>query len=322
VSFASRLHRLACLFVLLVATASVAASLERPADGGEARGIDPAGISGSLVICGGGKLPAPLYAEFLALAGGDEARLVVIPTGSRKRDKLDPEKVWERWRARGAKFVTVLHTRSRKEADRESFVEPLKRATGVWLSGGAQSRIADAYVGTAIEREIYALLARGGVIGGTSAGAAVQSRTMIARGNPDVEVEVGFDLLPDSVVDQHFLTRNRKPRLMRVLREHPGLVGFGIDERTGLVVAGRQLRVLGESTVTVLLAASRAQPARDIELKSGSVADLTELRQAARQRADLAEEYEAGENVTYSYARLEPVVILQPGGSPGGTELR
>lgn len=321
-SFASRLHRLAGFLLLLVATASNAASLERPADEGEARGIDPAGISGSLVICGGGKLPAALFAEFLKLAGGDEARLVVIPTASRKPRKLDPEKIRERWRTRGAEFVSVLHTRSRKEANRESFAKPLKRATGVWLSGGAQSRIADAYLGTAVEREIYALLARGGVIGGTSAGAAIQSRTMIARGNPDVEVEVGFDLLPGSVVDQHFLTRNRKPRLIRVLRDHPGLVGFGIDERTGLVVAGRQLRVLGDSTVTVLLAASRALPAREIELKSGAVADLTDLLQAARERADWAGESEVDEKIPYSHGRPEPAVILEAGGSSGGTELR
>src|SRR5690606_9814305 len=108
------------------------------------------------------------------------------------------------WLERGIGAVEILHTRDRAVADTPEFTEPLRRATAVWLSGGAQSRLAEAYGGTAVEREILAVLARGGAVGGTSAGAAIQSPTMIAGGNPVPEIAQGFALLPGTIVDQHF----------------------------------------------------------------------------------------------------------------------
>lgn len=274
------------LFLALGLLCGLVASACRPGAVAEHAANTAERGAGSLVICGGGDLPAAIYTEFLALGGGDAARLVVIPTAGRERDKLDPERIRARWRARGdVAAIRVVHTRSRREADRAAFVAPLADATAVWMSGGAQSRLADTYVGTAVERELYALLARGGVVGGTSAGAAVQSRVMIARGNPDVELGVGFDLLPGSVVDQHFVTRDRRPRLRRVLASHPDLVGFGIDEGTALVVTGETLRVLGESSVTVMLAGRADAPSREIVLEPGDRADLSDLRAAAQRAA-------------------------------------
>ncbi len=245
---------------------------------------DPAGVPGTLLLCGGGELPQPIFDEFLERAGGDAARLVVIPTASKSAEKLDPEEIRALWKERGAPLVSVLHARSREEADREDFIAPLQQATGVWFSGGGQSRIARAYVGTAVERELAALLDRGGVVGGTSAGAAVQTRLMISGGNPRPRLGQGFDLMPGSVVDQHFLERDRKRRLRRVLADHPGLVGFGIDEGTALVASGQRLRVIGRSTVTVLLGAGGGQGEHEIELRAGDEADLAELRRAAQER--------------------------------------
>lgn len=244
--------------------------------------------SGTLLICGGGDLPDVIFDRFLELAGGSQARLVVIPTARVKTEHMDSSGVYAEWQDRGAASVAVLHTVSRQEADSDAFVEPLRQATGVWFTGGSQSHMASIYVGTVVERELHALLARGGVIAGTSAGAAIQSRTMIARGNPDAEIEVGFDLLPNSVIDQHFRTRNRKQRLVRVIQENSGLIGFGIDEGTALIVAGTRLQVVGESTVTVFLAAAATQPAEEIELGAGDVTDLTALQRAAHRRAEAA----------------------------------
>ena len=245
---------------------------------------DPAGVPGTLLLCGGGTLPQVIFDEFLERAGGDAARVVVIPTASKSPERLDPDTIRGLWKERGAPQVAVLHTRSRDEADREAFVAPLKQATGVWFPGGGQSRIARAYVGTAVERELAALLHRGGVIGGTSAGAAVQTRLMISGGNPKPRLGRGFDLLPGSVVDQHFLERHRKRRLRRVLADHPGFVGFGIDEGTALVASGQRLQVLGRSTVTVLLGAGGGEHGNEIELRAGDEADLAELRRAAKER--------------------------------------
>lgn len=281
---------IACLPLALTAFLLVRPGLPPRTLGGEAKAarerIRPAGIDGALILCGGGKTPEAALAAFLRLAGGEKAHLVIIPTAGERADKQSADKVLALWRARNVTSAVVLHTRDRKIADDPAFAAPLRKATGVWFDGGLQARIADAYVGTAVEKELHALLRRGGVVGGTSAGAAVMSRLMIASGNPEAKTGRGFDLLPGAVVDQHFLQRDRKGRLLNVLAKHPGLVGVGIDEDTALVVKGRTLQVLGKSSVTVCLAASATRPARAIELKAGQVADLTTLRRAALARTE------------------------------------
>ena len=251
--------------------------------------IEPKGISGKLLICGGGELPERILAQFRELAGGEEARLVVIPTAKLEVSEEDEKAIIEFWNEGGdVASVDVLHTRLKETANSEEFVAPLKQATGVWIGGGMQSRIADAYLGTAVERELYALLKRGGVVAGTSAGAAIQSKLMIARGNPEAVVQTGFDLIPGSVIDQHFSQRNRKPRLLGVLAEHAGYIGFGIDEATALLVDGRKLKVIGDNKVTVCLATGQDRKALEFELEENDVADLTALRRAARDRAGAA----------------------------------
>jgi len=250
--------------------------------------IDPAGIPGALVICGGGELPQEALRQFRHLAGGDDARLVVIPTAAENADAKAAEDWSEEWHARGFPAVDVLHTRERSVADTEEFVAPLKEATAIWFVGGQQSRISSAYIGTRVEHEIMALLRRGGVIGGTSAGAAIQSRLMIASGNPEAVLMQGLDLLPGAVIDQHFKVRNRQPRLTAVLEEHPGYFGIGIDEDTGIIVRGRCIEVVGKSTATVCLASSGNQRLRQYELSAGEAADLTVLRCAAIARANTA----------------------------------
>src|SRR5688572_27930205 len=99
--------------------------------------------------------------------------------------------------------------RSNARDNEESFVTLIMQATGVGCGGGDQSKIADAYVGTTFERELAALLGRGGVIGGTSAGAAIQAKKMIAGGRDEPRMATGFDLIPGAIIDQHFLARNR-----------------------------------------------------------------------------------------------------------------
>ena len=270
------------LFILLSFAAHCAAA-DAPAS--KIRRIEPDGIKGSLLICGGGKLPEELTKLFVQTAGGKQAKIVVIPTAHDGITDEYIESLSEVWKKHGAESVSVLRTTDKKWADDAEFIKPLTEATGVWFGGGSQSRIADAYLGTAVEQALGNVLKRGGIIGGTSAGAAIMSRVMIASGNPKAVVKTGFDLLPGTVIDQHFLARNRKPRLLGVLKERGGLVGVGIDEGTGLLVTGRRMRVVGESTVTILLAASKTRPVREILLKSREFADLTALRRAALARA-------------------------------------
>jgi cyanophycinase len=221
--------------------------------------------------------------RFIELAGGKAAKLVIIPTASGD-DTIsdDGREVEEIWRARAPASITILHTRSAAQANDPAFVEPLKRATGVWITGGRQSQIAAAYSRTLVEDELCELLKRGGVVGGTSAGAACQSRVMIVRGR--IHETPGLGLIPGAIVDQHFLARDRKVRLFEALSQYPHLVGLGIDEGTALVVKGRTLTCLGDSTVAICLAAAGKNEAAEITLKSGETSDLTMLRRAARDR--------------------------------------
>lgn len=282
-------HRCFCVFVALISVGllplhTITAEETLPY-------LDPAGIKGTLVIAGGGELPVEVMQRFVKLAGGEKAQLVLIPTAAEQADKQlardeEKAKLLEPWAKLGIEHIHVLHTRSRDKANSADFIAPLRQATAVWFEGGQQSRLADAYLGTEVERELYALSDRGGVIGGTSAGAAIQSRVMIEGGNPEPRLSNGLDLLPGTIIDQHFLARGRKPRLITALSKNPGLVGLGVDEGTALFVSGRKLEVLGKSSVTVVFAAAEHQrrPVREIELKNGSIHDFTMLRRAALAR--------------------------------------
>jgi len=246
--------------------------------------LDSRGIQGSLIIAGGGN-PAPIIKDrFIALAGKPKANLVIIPTASLSADDADKDHA-AAWRDANLSTITILHTRERRKANDPAFVAPLKSASAVWLSGGSQTRLSDAYVGTLVETELHALLARGGVIGGTSAGAAIMSRDMIASGKNDPQMGTGFGLLPHSIIDQHFLARSRQSRSLKAVKEHPGRFGLGIDESTALEVSGRRMRVLGNSTVTVTLGASPNRKAMTTAFAADTIIDLTSLRRAAIARA-------------------------------------
>ncbi|WP_165219035.1 cyanophycinase [Aquisphaera insulae] len=210
-------------------------------------------LRGSLVIVGGGGMPDSVRSAFLERAGGKKGRLVVIPTASEDADGPPAvrEEYLDPWKKHGLESLTLLHTRSRESANAPGFAEPIDRATAVWVSGGDQSRVTDAYLGTAVEKALRALLDRGGVIGGTSAGAAIMSRVMITGGREKATVGTGFGFLPGAVVDQHALRRNRIPRLLGVMAGHPSLSGIAIDERTAFVVDQSRWRVVGDSYVVV-----------------------------------------------------------------------
>jgi cyanophycinase len=219
---------------------------------------------GALVICGGGGLPDPVIEEFVRLAGGPKARIVVIPTASGYADgpAADLAGFLEPWSKRGVASAVMLHTRSRAKADEPGFTRPLEEATGVWFSGGDQSRVTEAYLGTAVERALTAVLERDGVLGGTSAGAAIMSRVMITGGQDMATVGTGFGFLPGAVVDQHALRRSRINRLLGVLADHPDLVGVAVDEATALVVRQGRWQVMGRSYVVACRSPGGGQPVR------------------------------------------------------------
>lgn len=236
---------------------------------------------GTLLIVGGGVTPPAVEKRLVQLAGGRKARIVVIPTAQAIEGKVDIERLAQPWRALGVASVTVLHAKDREEADDPSFAAPLAEATGVWICGGNQSRLARAYLDTEVEHQLQALVERGGVIGGTSAGAAIMTKVMILHGfgQGDVSVGRGFDLLPDAVVDQHFLQRSRVQRLVAVLEQNPGLIGFGIDAKTALEFHAGRIRVLGDSYVMAIVPDDDSKRFRFEILQPEEELTLAELRQ-------------------------------------------
>ncbi|HEX2342001.1 MAG TPA: cyanophycinase [Vicinamibacterales bacterium] len=234
------------LIVLLVLVAATAA----------AQDVGPK--RGSLVAVGGGSRlgEAGIWRRFIDLAGGNEATIVVIPTAGEEETY---DQFWSGLRGlrdAGAKHVTVQHTKDRKVADSETFVKAIREAAGVWLSGGRHWRLADSYLNTRTHKELAALLDRGGVIGGTSAGATIQGSFMIRGDTKGNTLMVGdhvdgFGFLKGVTIDQHVLRRNRQFDLVDVIRARPELLGIGIDENTGIVVHGDSFEVIGDSYVLI-----------------------------------------------------------------------
>ena len=235
---------------------------------------------GGTLIIGGGGVPEDVYNHFVRLAGGKDARLVVIPSYEPSSDELTD--LQKRWRAYRVASVDILHAGSREAVENPQFVKPLSTATGVWITGGLQTYVAERYVDTEVERQLKAVLDRNGVIGGTSAGAAIMTRVMIGSGRDEAVEERGFDLLPNAVVDQHFLRRNRIQRLLGVLRLHPGLVGLGIDECTAVMVQrnGRTWTALGESYAVICLPQKDKDFPRIEILKPGDHTDIDILKES------------------------------------------
>ncbi len=219
----------------------------------ETQQVGPA--SGALVIVGGGQLDSTITLRFLALAGGRSARIVVIPTagGNSSYDEDCCRGLFERV---GATNVTVLHTYSRDTANMDAFVAPLRQANGVWFAGGRQWRLADAYLHTRVHDELWNLLQRGGVIGGSSAGATIQG-SYLARGDTHGnevmmgDHEEGMAFLKHTAIDQHLLRRNRQFDLIEIVTARPELLGIGIDENTAIVVTGDEFEVIGQGYVAI-----------------------------------------------------------------------
>jgi cyanophycinase len=242
------------------------------------------------MIVGGGQLGPELVTRFIDLAGGKDAPMVFIPTA----EETDPVRATAAnnflTRA-GATHVLILHTRDRKEADTAAFVKPLLDARAVWFEGGRQWRLVDSYLNTRTEKEIWKVLARGGVVGGSSAGATILGSYLVRgarEGNtvmmaPGYEQGMGF--LKQSAIDQHVITRHREDDLNQVIDRFPKLLGIGIDESTAIVVKADQFEVIGKSKVFIHDAAYKpgADGKKYYTMSVGERFDLKKRRKLAAQ---------------------------------------
>jgi len=219
-----------------------------------AQTVGPA--KGTLVIVGGNLQDPAIVKRFIDLAGGPDAPIVIIPTAGEADDYDQYYSGLKLWRENGATRLTVVHTREKKVANTEAFVAPIRAARGVFFAGGRQWRLADSYLNTLTHRALDDVLSRGGVIGGTSAGASILTSFMVrgdTKSNDKMigDHTVGLGFLKNAAVDQHLLRRNRQFDMLEVIDKHPELLGIGLDENTAIVVDGDQFDVIGQSYVVI-----------------------------------------------------------------------
>jgi cyanophycinase len=213
---------------------------------------------GAVVVVGGGTVGPEILTKFIELAGGPDALIIDVPTAG--GDSVYPAN----WRgmnalkAAGARNVRILHTIDKKVADSDQFAAPLATAGGVWFEGGRQWHLVDSYAGTKTERGFHDVLARGGVAGGSSAGASILSTYMLrgARaGNETVMApgyEEGFGFLRGVAIDQHVVARERLRDLAdSLMPRRPDLLGISEDEGTAWVVRGDTADIIGRNKAFV-----------------------------------------------------------------------
>lgn len=254
--------------LILTATGAGAIAAPEPASGSTTNDSPEYGpTNGTLVIIGGGSPRGTgIMEKFVNLAGGPDARIVIVPTANGNRGPdgqpivYNEDDVLRSWKtALKIKHVQMLHPYDPKVANTEEFVRPLREANAVWFDGGRQWNLVDSYAGTLTEKEFQKVLDRGGVIGGTSAGATILGDYLV-RGAvagpeivmpPEPQHQHGFGFLRHSAIDQHINTRNRWDDLIPVVKKYPDLLGIGLSESTAIIVTGDRFEVMGKWKVAV-----------------------------------------------------------------------
>lgn len=200
-------------------------------------------------VGGGGEAPG-LVPKLIALAGGVDAPVVVIPAASSVKDA--GRSSVEMWKHHGSERVTLWNPKSRSDADQPESLEVLREARIYWFGGGSQERIMQLLAGTEALRILRRNHAQGAIVGGTSAGAAVLGDVMLVRGDPEgpiapdrLPTAAGLGVLPDFIVDQHLLARARVSRLLNILPAHPSLKGLGLEERTAAIIGADSIEIVG-----------------------------------------------------------------------------
>jgi cyanophycinase len=268
---------------------------------------------GSIVLHGGARVSDEVFDRFVELAGGPQAEIVFVPSAGFRRGwyESDDEMI-EALSSRYSSWVELensqriqsfqfLFTDEPQDAEDEDFCKPLESATGVWFSGGEQSRLNYRFVGnyperTRFQRMLENILRRGGAIGGTSAGMAAIPEIMIVSDDQDESSGPvsafsahGFGLIRHAIVDQHFDARSgRLERFTGLLRDNarldqlaerngagPRMIGLAVEEAAALVIRGNQLEAIGEANSHVFLKSASGKSIAWHNLSPGDSAQLS-----------------------------------------------
>jgi cyanophycinase len=236
--------------------------------------------AGTLVAVGGGEDRTGdrvVLKKFVELAGGPSARVVVIGTATTMPDEVEVE--YKKAFGDLVESFDFLPLSTREEANDPSTIARLSDATGVYFSGGDQMRIASIFGGSKTDVHLHQAFLDGLVVGGTSAGAAMMSSTMVLGGSDTipttdaVSLGPGLEFVGGLLIDMHFAERGRLARLLAAVAQFPHELGVGIDEDTALVIKGNRCEVIGSGAATIVDAGGATS-----ELTSAGAIGLIDVR--------------------------------------------
>ncbi len=227
--------------------------------------ISPIIGKGNLFLIGGGNRPDYMIKKMIELAGGTDAKIIIIPNAS--GDPIDVAKYQQnQFKENGSNNVSFIYLKN-NEANSDSIVIEIESANGIFFSGGDQRRLAEVLLNTKALKAIKNIYEEGALIAGTSAGTAVMSKIMITGDelkidddeNPfghllkeNIKTSEGIGFLENVIIDQHFIKRKRYNRLFSLVIENPDKLGIGVDESTAIIVKDdNTFEVFGESQVVV-----------------------------------------------------------------------
>jgi cyanophycinase len=246
----------------------------------------PAVAGERLVVIGGGERPKEALSRFVEWAGGPAGSRILVVSWATE----EPKESFESFRDDLSPFkpdaVEPAPPRPLTASGKTVFLGQLRRATGVFFTGGDQSRIMEVLRDAELIGALRERYKAGVVFGGTSAGAAIMSERMIT-GDGDftvldatkVEIRPGLGLLPGVIVDQHFIKRQRENRLFSLVLAHPEERGVGIDESTAILVEdGRKAEVVGSSQVMLVDAGDKKDSLVLTLLRAGQTFEVPRSR--------------------------------------------
>ncbi|HNP17210.1 MAG TPA: cyanophycinase [Fulvivirga sp.] len=217
-------------------------------------------------------------------SGGKEAKIIVIPTASSIPRKVGKNYL-DAFNELGCTNVKVLNLKEREQCEEEENLKLISEANCIMFSGGDQSKIAAVIGGTTMHKLLIERYINDDfVIAGTSAGAMAMANEMIAGGSSTeallkgaVIMSKGLALIPELIIDTHFVRRGRFGRLAEAVAIHPNLIGIGLAEDTGLVVKnGNEFKVIGSGMV-IMVDASHLTHNKHDRLKVGTAMSLSNL---------------------------------------------
>jgi len=284
--------------ILLLWAAQLACAVAYAGEGAAPPAFQP--VAGFVVPMGGAVRydNDAVRQRLVDLAGGPGARFVVIPTSSSAPEKTGADAAQE-LRRRGAQVellkIAPLWTGENLESARRAAADPanvakIRAATGVYFTGGAQERYADVLnpggVASPVLQAVQDLQARGGVIAGTSAGAAIMSRVMFRDAlNPLLvlkgvmregkEIDRGLGFVGDQLfIDQHFLKRGRVGRMLALMLAKGYKIGLGVDENTAAVIHGSEIEIVGATGALLLDLREATQEAGPVNVRNVRISYL------------------------------------------------